>query len=264
MSNRHKRTGDRFLLLESAFVYLFLYAPILVLIVLSFNQSRFSAAWDGFTWDWYVRALQDEHVLEALKNSLVVAVLSTIISIIVGTLAALAVQRFQFRFRGGVQALVYLPIIIPEIVVAAALVTFFGFVEITLSLTTVIIAHVGFSISYVIIVVGSRLRGFDRTLEEAAMDLGANEIVTFFRVTLPFLRPAIVSGALLVFTLSIDDYVITSFVAGVGATTLPLQIYSMVKTGVTPEINAISSLLLMVTIFLIVLSQRLQTSSASK
>jgi spermidine/putrescine transport system permease protein len=196
--------------------------------------------------------------LRALRNSLIVAVSATIFSTIAGTLAALGMQRFEFRAKKSLDALFYLPVIIPEIVMAASLVIFFGFIHMTLGMMTIILAHVAFCVSYVVIVVRARLEGFDRTLEEAAMDLGANEIQTFFRITLPLIFPGILSGALLAFTLSIDDYIITSFVAGVGSTTLPLQIYSMVKTKVTPEINAVSTLLLIPTILLIIVSDRLQ------
>jgi spermidine/putrescine transport system permease protein len=193
-----------------------------------------------------------------VKNSLIVAVAATVISTIVGTLVALALARREFRGRGATQAALYLPIIIPEIVIGAALVTFFGVVEMRLSLVTVVVAHVAFCISYVAIVVRARLAGFDRSLEEAASDLGASPWETFRRVTLPLILPGIVAGALLVFTLSIDDYVVSSFVAGVGSTTLPIQIYSMLKVGVTPEVNAVSTLLLLLTVVLIAVAQRLQ------
>lgn len=249
---------SRWLLLsESGAVYLFLYAPIIILVIFSFNQSRY-AIWEGFSWDWYRILLKDQLIHRALKNTLIVALVSTVASTILGTLAALGMQRFQFRGKNIVDSLFYLPVIIPEIVMAASLVVFFGFVKMTLGMTTVILAHAAFCISYVVIVVRARLEGFDRTLEEAAMDLGANPIQTFFRVTLPIIAPGIISGALLAFTISIDDYIITSFVAGVGSTTLPLQIYSMVKTKVTPEINAISTLLLIPTIIIVLVSDRLQ------
>ena len=242
---------------ESLFVYLFLYAPIAILVIYSFNSSRY-AVWEGFTWEWYQILAKDELILRAIKNSLIVAFVSTIVSSMIGTLAALGMQRFRFKGKSMIDAMFYLPVIVPEIVMAASLVIFFGFIRFTLGMTTIILAHVAFCVSYVIIVVRARLEGFDRTLEEAAMDLGANEFQTFFRVTLPLIAPGILSGALLAFTLSIDDYVITSFVAGVGSTTLPLQIYSMVKTKVTPEINAVSTLLLIPTIILIVIADRLQ------
>ena len=251
------RLSRSFLLSESFLVYAFLYAPIIILVIYSFNSSRYSV-WEGFSLQWYKSLFHNQLILRALRNSLIVAVASTIFSAIIGTLAALGMQRFEFRGKKGMEALFYLPVIIPEIVMAASLVIFFGFVKMTLGMNTIILAHVAFCVSYVVIVVRARLEGFDRTLEEAAMDLGANEIQTFFRVTLPLIAPGILSGALLAFTLSIDDYIITSFVAGVGSTTLPLQIYSMVKTKVTPEINAVSTLLLIPTILLIILSDRLQ------
>jgi spermidine/putrescine transport system permease protein len=247
----------RLLAVHSALVYLFLYLPIAVLVVFSFNAARQTAVWDGVTLDWYRRLLDDAPLLAAVRNSLTVAACTTLLATVLGTLAAFALDRCQFRGTRSTQALLMLPVVIPEIVLGATLVTFFGVARMRLSLTTVVIAHVVFSISYVAIVVRARLAGLDPALEEAARDLGAGAFATFRRVTLPLLFPGIVASALLVFTLSIDDYVITSFVAGVGATTLPLHIYSMLKVGVTPEINAVSTLLLTVTIGLIVAAQRL-------
>ncbi len=249
---------------HSLLVYLFLYVPILILILYSFNRSKQTAAWEGFTLEWYARLLQNELILRAVKNSLVVALTTTLITTIVGTLVALALARRDFGGKAATQAALYLPVIIPEIVVGAALVTFFGAVQLRLSLVTVILAHVVFCVSYVAIVVRARLAGFDRSLEEAAADLGAGPWDTFRRVTLPIILPGILAGALLAFTLSIDDYVITSFVAGVGATTLPIQIYSMLKVGVTPEVNAVSTLLLLLTVALIALAQRMQQEPAAK
>ncbi|MEP6994939.1 MAG: ABC transporter permease [Acidobacteriota bacterium] len=239
-------------------VYLFLYAPIAILVLFSFNKTSQTAVWQGFTLEWYRSLAGNALILTAVRNSLVVGALATVIATLFGTPVALALGRYEFRGKGVTRNLLYLPIIIPEIVVGAALVTFFGVVGLRLSLTTVVIAHVVFSVSYVTIVVRARLSGFDRSLEEASLDLGARPFATFWRVTLPLIMPGIVSGALLVFTVSIDDYVITSFVAGVGATTLPLQIYSMLKVGVTPEVNAVSTLLLLLTIVLITVAQRLQ------
>ncbi len=244
-------------------VYLFLYLPIGVLVLFSFNAGRQTAVWEGFTFEWYRRLAANDLILRSLRNSLVVAGVTTLVSTVVGTLVALAIGRHEYRGKAATQAVLYLPIIIPEIVIAAALVTFFGVVQLRLSLLTVIIAHIAFSISYVAVVVRARLAGFDRSLEEAALDLGAGPLTTFFRITLPLIAPGILAGALLVFTISIDDYVVTSFVAGVGATTLPLQIYSMLKVNVTPEINAVSTLLLAVTVVLIVAAQRLQQAHSS-
>jgi spermidine/putrescine transport system permease protein len=247
----------RLLAAHTALVYLFLYAPVAILVVFSFNASRQTAFWTGFTLDWYRLLLGNELLFRAVRNSLVVAGAATALAVLLGTPAALALARFSFRGRRATQALLYLPVIIPEVVLGAALVTFFGAVQLRLSLWTVVIAHVVFSVSYVAIVVRARLAGLDPALEEAARDLGAGPFETFRRVTLPLAAPGILASALLVFTLSIDDYVITSFVAGVGATTLPLHIYSMLKVGVTPEVNAVSTLLLAGTVVLIVLAHRL-------
>lgn len=244
-------------------VYLFLYLPIIILVVFSFNAAKQTARWEGFTFAWYGELLENKVIMKAVKNSLVVAGVTTLFSTIIGTLAALAMGRYEYKAKGVTQAVLFLPIIIPEIVLGAALVTFFGVMQMRLNIWTVVIAHVGFSISYVAIVVRARLSGFDRALEEAAMDLGAGPLETFFRVTLPLLLPGILAGALLVFTISIDDYVVTSFVAGPGATTLPLEIYSMVKVGVTPEVNAVSTLLLIVTIIIIAISQKLQQAPSA-
>jgi spermidine/putrescine transport system permease protein len=253
-----------FLRAHAGLVYLFLYAPIAILVLFSFNATSQTAVWQGFTLEWYRSLLGNDLILDAVRNSLIVGVATTVIATVFGTLVALALGRYTFRGQGLTKNLLYLPIIIPEIVIGAALVTFFGVAGLRLSLTTVVISHVVFSISYVAIVVRARLSGFDRSLEEAALDLGARPLQVFFRVTLPLILPGIVSGALLVFTVSIDDYVITSFVAGVGSTTLPLQIYSMLKVGVTPEVNAVSTLLLAVTVVLIVIAQRLQKPPAGR
>jgi spermidine/putrescine transport system permease protein len=206
---------------------------------------------------WYAELFRDALIREAVGNSLIVGGLATAIATVIGTLAALAMARYRFPGKAATGALIYLPIIIPEIVLGAALVTFFGVCHWQLGLDTVVLAHVAFSISYVAIVVRARLAGFDAALEEAAMDLGAGPWGTFWRVKLPLMMPGIVAGALLVFTISIDDYVITSLVAGSNSTTLPLLIYSMLKTGVTPKVNAVSTLLLLFTVVLIGVAQRM-------
>ncbi len=240
------------------FGYLFLYAPILILVIFSFNSSRFVTAWEGFSLRWYGELFRNEAMAAALRNSLIVAVASTLISTVFGTMVSLAMERHQFFGKLAFDALLYLPIIIPDIAMAVMLLLFFVMAQFKLSLITIIISHVAFNISFVAIVVRARLVGFDRSLEEAAQDLGANELQTFWHVTLPLLMPGILAGALLAFTLSLDDFVITFFTAGVGSTTLPLRIYSMVKLGITPEINAISTLLLLVSMSLVLLSMFLQ------
>ncbi len=238
--------------------FIFLYSPIVILVIFSFNSSRFVTDWESFSFRWYGELFRDAALMAALKNSLIVAVISTIVSTLIGTMAALVMERHNFGGKLAMDALLYLPIIIPEIAMAVMLLLFFVLVRMTLSLGTVIIAHVAFSISFVTVVVRARLVGFDRRLEEAAQDLGANELQTFWHVTLPLLMPGILGGALLAFTLSLDDFVITFFTAGVGATTLPLRIYSMVKLGITPVINAVSTILVVASMGLLLLSLLLQ------
>jgi spermidine/putrescine transport system permease protein len=237
----------------AGFVYLFLYAPILVLVIYSFNRSVQTAKWLGFTPRWYGQVLRDHELIESARNSLLVAGVTTLVATAVGTLAGLALARLGEKRGTATRGLLYLPIVIPEIVVGAALFTFFVSLQWELGFWTIVAAHVSFSVSYVAIVVRARLAGFDRTLEEAARDLGAGPAGVFWRVKFPLMLPGIVAGALLVFTLSIDDYVITSFVAGVK--TLPLLIYAKLKINATPETNAISTLLLAVTIAMIALAQ---------
>ncbi len=238
--------------------FLFLYLPVCVLIAFSFNSSRFTVVWEEFTWDWYVKLIQDPLVLDALKNSLIVALAAMLLSTVIGTLTAYGLFRHRFRGKAVFDGVLFLPIVTPEIVVGISLVIFFVLIRLNLGLKTIIIAHVAFNIPFVMLIVRARLQGMDRSLEEAAMDLGADEWTAFFRVTVPQLLPGIVAAALLAFTLSFDDFVITFFVAGVGSTTLPLKIYSMVRFGVSPKINALSALIVFVSILLITASDRLQ------
>jgi spermidine/putrescine transport system permease protein len=251
------KTRSPLLSLHAAAVYLFLYVPILLLVGLSFNRSPLSAVWTGFTFDWYAKLFTDAEMITAAQRSMIVALLATVIATIIGTAAAMGLSRPRAVAKRTTAALLYLPIVIPEIVLGCALLTFFSVTRWELSLWTVALAHVSFSVSYVAVVVRARLAGFDNTLKEAAMDLGAGPWGTFCRVTFPLILPGIVAAALLVFTVSIDDYVITSFVAGADSTTLPLKIASMVKTGLTPEVNAVSTLLLVLTMMLVLAAQRL-------
>ena len=235
----------------SVATYLFLYAPIFVLVALSFNRSRLSASWGGFTLDWYAKAATNPAILSSLRNSLIVAFATMVIATLAATAAALAFHRHRFRRQGLLEGLITFPTVAPEIVLAASMLLLFAAVGLRLGFLTIILAHVAFTISYAFVVVRARIAGFDTSLEEAAMDLGAGPLQTFLKVTLPAIFPAVMAAALLVFALSIDDYVVTSFVAGVGATTLPLQIYSMVKSGISPEINAVSTMLLVATALLL-------------
>ncbi len=249
-------------------IYLFLYMPILILILFSFNESKLNAVWTGFSLKWYKNLLSNYTILEALKNTLLIAVISTLISVMIGTLTAVGMYRYKFRGKGLLDAVLFVPIVIPEIVMGIAMLSFFSLLQkaihFEMGLTTLIIAHVTFSVSYVVVVVRSRLQGFDKNLEEAAMDLGATPLQTFTKVTLPVIMPGIISGGLLAFTLSLDDVIISFFVAGPKSTTLPLKVFSMVKFGVTPEINALSTIMLIFTVVIVVLMELLNRAAANK
>jgi spermidine/putrescine transport system permease protein len=255
---------SRLLTAHGVMGYLFLYFPIVILVIFSFNASRYAVAWRGFTLDWYTSLFANEAIGAALQKSLIVAGASTLISTVFGTMVALAMERYKFWGKLAFDALLYLPIIIPDIAMAVMLLLFFVLSHARLGLITIIISHVAFNISFVAVVVRARLAYFDITLEEAAQDLYADEWQTFRRVTLPLIMPGILGGALLAFTLSIDDFVITFFTAGPGSTTLPLRIYSMVKLGVTPEINALSSMMLAASMFLVMLSLLLQKGGGGR
>ena len=244
-------TLPRWLVGLVALVYFFLHLPVLVLVLFSFNDSKFAVDWQGFTWRWYQRLLERPDILHGLQISLVVACVATVISVLLGTLMALALARHRFTGRQAVESFLYLPVMTPEVVAGISLLILFALVRTPLGVTTIIIAHVAFCISFVVIVVLARLEGMDQNLEEAAMVLGADEITTFRRVTLPQLWPGILAGALLAFTISFDDFVITSFVSGPGSSTLPIVVYGMVRRNVEPSINAISTIILLVTALLI-------------
>ena len=239
--------------------YLYLYLPIFFLVLFSFNTSKYSVKMEGLTLKWYGDLFKDRLIWEATRNTLIVAATSTAVSTVIGTAAAIALHRYQFRGKGFSEATLYIPVIIPEVVMGIALLAFFGQAGFTLSLLTIIIAHIAFCIPFVTLTVRARLQGLDRAVEEAAMDLGANEVVTFWRITLPMIMPGVLSGALLAFTLSLDDYVVTLFTAGPGSTTLPLRVFSMLKQAVTPKVNALSSLWILVIFIVLLVSQRLQS-----
>ncbi len=242
----------------------FLYLPLLILALYSFNESRINAVWSGFTFDWYLSLFKNRRVLEALTNSLIVAFASTIVSTVLGTTAAIALNKYQYKYKNVINGLLYLPILIPEIVMGLSLLVLFSQAHIPLGKTSLILAHITFCVSFVVITVNARLEGMRPELEQAAMDLYATPFQTFRYVTLPLAMPGIVAGALMAFTLSIDDFIISFFVAGPNSTTLPLYIYAMVKRGISPEINALSTLLMLATIVLVVLAQILQPQHVSK
>lgn len=238
---------SRFCLIVTIVIFIFLYLPIVLLMVNSFNESRFGGMWTGFSLKWYARLLEDKQMWIALKNSLLVAFSSTIASTFLGTCAAFALHFYRTPLQRAHYFLVYTPLIIPDILMGISLLLLFFALNVKLGLITITIAHTTFCVSYVAMVMLSKLQNFDFSLVEAAQDLGASRWTVIRRILLPLLAPAILAGALLAFTLSIDDFVITFFMAGEGTVTLPLYIYSKVKFGSTPTINALSTLLLIAT-----------------
>ena len=254
--------GSVLLAAEAAFVYLFLYVPIAVVIALSFNDSRYAVVWRGFTTKWYEALLAGETVArvnpeaayEALLHSLEIAVVTVVVSVVFGTMLAFALDRYEFPGKSALLGVVYMPIIIPSIVMGISLLLFYNIVGIALGIHTAIIAHVAFDISFVAVVVAARLQQFDRTLEEAAKDLGANELETFRYVTFPAIKPGVLAGALLAFAMSFDDFVVTFFVIG-NQNTLPIFFFSMVRQGITPGVNVVASLIVVVTLALVALAQ---------
>lgn len=289
--NPHRRHP---LIFSSAMlVYLFLYAPILVLILFSFNASRANITFEGFIpafservvmdgslvksgpcgpFYWFCELSKNKDVAEAAGNTLTIAFVSTIISTIIGTMAALSLQRYEFKLKPFSQLSLYIPIVIPEIVMGIGILTLFsqlfavlnnalgltGDTRLSMGLGTVIISHIAFSVPFVTLVVQARLQGFDKSYEEAAMDLGANEWTTFRRVTFPMILPGVLSGALLAFTLSLDDFVITFFTNGPGSTTLPIYVYGLLRRIITPQVNALSTVWILTVFSVVLLLQILQ------
>ncbi len=235
--------------------YAFLYVPLAVVVLFSFNDSELNAEWVGFTTRWYARLAADREMLAAAANSLAIALASSAAATVLGTLAGIALHRWRMR---SLAFLVMTPVAMPEILLGVSLLLFFRqALGLALGLATILIAHVTFSIGFVAVIVRARLAGMDESLFDAARDLGATPWVAFRRVILPLLLPGVVAGYLMAFTLSIDDFVITFFTAGVGVTTLPLKIYSMIKVAVSPEVNAVATLLMALTLALAMAAARL-------
>ena len=280
-------------LISAMLVYVFLYAPIVGLVLYSFNASRTNVKFEGFiistsqrvvmdgslvksspcgAFHWYCDLANNEDVIEAAGNTLKIAITATIISTIIGTMAAIALQRYDFKIKPFSQISLYIPIVIPEIVMGIGALTlfsqFFGWMNEVLNLTgdarlslgimTVTVSHIAFMVPFVTLVVQARLQGFDKSYEEAAMDLGANEWITFRRVTLPMIIPGVLSGALLAFTLSLDDFVITFFTNGPGSTTLPIYVYGLLRRIITPQVNALSTVWILTVFIAVLLLQALQ------
>jgi len=252
-----------------AAVGIFLYAPLVTLVAFSFNDSRRNVVWEGFTTEWYGVAFRDQSLIQAFTNSLTIAALATLISVILGATAAVALWRFRFPFKPAFEGAMTLPIVVPEICMGVAMLVFFARIlpwpaglPWPLSLGAITIAHVSFCFPFVAVIVRARLASFNRELEEAARDLGAGEWRIFWDIMVPHMRPGLLAGALLAFTLSLDDFVITFFTSGPNTVTFPVKIYSMVRFSVTPEVNAASTILILLTIVLTAIGLRLQGASS--
>lgn len=250
----------------SLLMFVFMYLPILVLGFYSFNKSPYSATWQGFTLDWYRQLFSDERILLALKNSLIVAFSAVGISAVLGTLIAVGLARYQFPGKALYRGISYLPLIIPDIAIAVATLVFLAavaipLVGISLSVWTIVAAHVVFCLAYISLVVSARLTNLDPHLEEAALDLGATPVQAFIKVLLPQLMPGIIAGCLLAFVLSLDDFLIATFTAGSGSNTLPMEIFSRIRTGVKPDINALSVILIVISATVALIAELIRASS---
>lgn len=237
-------------------IYLFLFLPIVVVVTNSFNatSTRPYLAWKGFTVEWYGKLFENSSLLEAFRNTMILAVISTVLAVIIGTLAAVGMYKYKFRGKTAIDALLYIPVVIPEIVLGISLLTLFANVNIPRGMVSLVLAHTTFSVPYVIFNVRARLAGYDNSIEEASMDLGAGRVKTFMHITLPVLAPGIGGGALLAFTLSLDDVIVSYFTNG-QTMTFPLKVWAGIKSGVAPDVNALSTLILIATVLLVVLTQ---------
>ena len=251
-------------------VFVLLYAPVVILIIFSFNDSKRNIVWRGFTTKYYEMAWKNDGLIEAFVNSLAIAVMNTIVATVLGAMVALLLWRFRFPFKGVYEGFSALPIVIPEICMGVAMLAFFSRIgwptglPWPLNLSAITIAHIAFSFPFVAIVVRARMAGFNRELEEAARDLGASEWETFRDIILPYMRPGLIAGALLAFTLSLDDFVITFFTSGPETVTFPVKVYSMVRFSVTPEVNAASTVLVVITIVVTAIAMWLQSPSKTE
>ena len=245
-------------------VFLFLYIPIFVVILFSFNTSKMNIVFEGFTLEWYGNFFQNRTLMDSMYNTLIIAFASTGISLIIGTVGAVGMSKYEFKGKKITDLLLYVPIVIPEVVLGVAMLSIFTLLKMKMGLFTMILGHVTFCIPFVVISVRARLAGFDKSLEEASMDLGANPFRTFRYVTLPLIMPGVVSGATISLSLSLDDVIISFFCSGPGSTTLPMKILDMEKHGVSPDVNALSTIITMVIIVIISLNTQTQIRKMKK
>lgn len=250
-SKTEKWTSRIYLIL----IFLFLYVPIFIIIAYSFNKSKLNSEWTGFTLQWYEKLIKDDNTLTALKNSLTVAASSSLISAVIGTIGAVGMYKYNFKGKEIINMLLYVPVVIPEIIMGVSLLACFSAINMRLGTFTLILAHTTFCIPFVLINVNARLAGFDHNIEEAALDLGAGNFKVFTTVTLPLIFPGVLSGTMLAFALSMDDVIINFFVSGPESTTLPIRIFSMIRFGLSPEINALCTAMLVITLITFIISQ---------
>jgi len=245
-------------------VYLFLYLPIFMVIVYSFNGNATNITFKGFSFKWYRTIFEGGDLTKSLLFTLKLAIYSTIISVVIGTLATIGMHRYKFKLKSAINAILYIPIVIPELVIGIASLATFTFLGFQLSMLTLIFAHVTFCVPFVIFTLRARIDGFDNSIEEAAMDLGANQWRTLWRVTIPMLAPGIISGAMLAFTLSIDDVVISFFVAGAGDTPFPIKVYGMTRGKITTDVYSLSTVMIFATIIIYLTAQQIQNNLEKK
>lgn len=257
---RNRILGDIYAVL----VYTVLYIPIAVMIAFSFNDQRYNYYWNGFTTEWYGKLLTNTALISSLWYSLLIAILSTLISVTIGTIGALGLKKYEFRGKKAINNMLYIPIIVPEIVMAVALLVVFMKVGVSLGMGSILIGHCTFCIPYAVVTIRGRISGDNNSLEEASMDLGANRIQTFMRVTLPNIFPGVLSAAFLSFTLSFDDVVMSNMLAGARQSTLPVLILSMNKSGITPDVNALTTIMILVIVVAMILNNIIQSSLKKK
>ena len=257
------RTSPRFLFIGCMGVYLFMYAPLLVLMAYSLTPTEYGTAWEGFTLKWYREVFANDDIQDALKTSLIIAIPCVLISTAIGTITAITLYRSRFVGKALYQGILYIPLIMPDIVIGIALLLFYSSIKLELGIFTILMAHISFSIPLTTLVIIARMQRIDRTLEDAAMDLGADEWTTMWKVTLPLLMPGIMAAALLTFPWSFNDFVITFFVSGVGSSTLPVRVYSMLRLGVSPMVNALGTLIILVPLIIVIIGTRLEKRGLS-
>ena len=255
---KRQRREDIIGALYSILIYSVLYIPVLVMMIFSFNDQRYNYYWNGFTTQWYSKLFSNSAVIGSLWYSVIIAVLATVISVTIGTIGALGLRKYEFRGRKFVNNMLYIPIIVPEIVMAGALLIIFMKIGIALGMGTILIGHCTFCIPYAVVTIKGRISGDGYSMEEASMDLGANRIQTFLRVTLPSIMPGVMSAAFLSFTLSIDDVVMSNMLAGAKNSTLPVLILSMNKTGVTPDVNALTTIMILIIVAAMILNNSIK------